>query len=52
MTATRTVPGLIEIREPVLVAEVESKYSPHEFPRSDWLTMIALLVGDNNWLNA
>ena len=52
MTANRIVPGLIEIRESVLVADVESKFSSHEFPRSDWLTMIALPVVDNNWLNA
>ena len=46
------VPDLIKIREPVLVIEEKNKYSLHEFPKFDWLTMIALPVGDNDWLNA
>ena len=27
-------------------------YSPHEFPKFDWFTMIALPVSDYDWLNA
>ena len=38
MSAYRTVPGSLEIREPVIVGDEESKYSLHEFPRSIWLT--------------
>ena len=46
----RMVPGLI--REPVLVTDEKNKYNQHEFPNFDWFTMIALSIGDNDWLNA
>ena len=51
-SARQIVPGSIKIREPVLVTDEKNKYSPHEFPKFDWLTIIALPVSDNDWLNA
>ena len=51
-SARRMVPGSIKRREPVLVTDEENKYSPHEFPKFDWLALIALPVSDNDWLNA
>ena len=45
----RMVPDSIKIREPVLVMEEKNKYSLHEFPKFDWLTIIALLVSSQGY---